>query len=138
ADALTERFVESLSFDHRLWKYDIVGSIAHSEMLADVGLITRSDAAAIKRGLLEIEAEIEAGKFKWDTGCEDIHMAIEAALTAKVGEPGKRLHTARSRNDQVALDLRLYTRDAIDLDIVPRLMELQRALAEMASKYVND
>ena len=137
ADALTEQFVESLSFDRRLWKYDVVGSIAHAEMLADVGLISRSDCAAIKRGLREIEEEIEAGKFKWDTSCEDIHMVIEAALTAKIGEPGKRLHTARSRNDQVALDLRLYTRDAIDLDIVPRLLDLQRALVESAERYAD-
>ncbi len=137
AHALTESFVESLSFDRRLWKYDIVGSIAHAEMLAEVGLITRADATAIKRGLKEIEEEIVAGKFVWDAACEDIHMALEAALTARIGEPGKRLHTARSRNDQVALDLRLYTRDAIDLDVLPRLLDLQRALVASAEEYVD-
>lgn len=134
ADALTERFVESLSFDHRLWKYDIAGSVAHAEMLAEVGLISRSDCQAIRRGLTEIGAEIEAGRFKWDSSLEDIHMAIEAALTERIGEPGKRLHTARSRNDQVALDLRLYTRDAIDLHIVPLLSNLQSALVDSAER----
>jgi len=137
ADALTERYVESLSFDQRLWQYDIVGSIAHAEMLAGVGLITRSDCQAIKRGLKAIEADITAGKFKWEPGCEDVHMAIETALIQRIGEPGKRLHTARSRNDQVALDLRLYTRDAIDLSIVPLLVDLQRALVNAARRYAD-
>ncbi|NLE58768.1 MAG: argininosuccinate lyase, partial [Planctomycetes bacterium] len=137
ADALTENYVESLSFDQRLWKYDIAGSIAHAEMLAEVGLIGKSDCQAIKRGLLEIESDIEAGKFRWDPACEDIHMAVEGALIAKVGEPGKRLHTARSRNDQVALDLRLYTRDAIDLDIVPLVADLQTALVDSAARYAD-
>ncbi len=137
ADRLTEAYVESLSFDRRLWKYDIAGSIAHAEMLADVGLISRSDLQAIRKGMKEIEDEITSGRFVWDTACEDIHMAIEAALTARVGEPGKRLHTARSRNDQVALDLRLYTRDAIDLDIVPALLELQRVLVALAGRYTD-
>ncbi len=137
ADTLTERFVESLSFDRRLWKYDIAGSIAHAEMLVEVGLVARADFQEIKRGLLAIGEEIEADKFKWDTACEDIHMAVEAALIERIGEPGKRLHTARSRNDQVALDLRLYTRDAIDLDIVPLLSELRDALLGSAQKYAE-
>ncbi len=137
ADALTENYVESLSFDQRLWKYDIAGSIAHAEMLAEVGLIGKSDCQAIKRGLLEIESDIEAGKFRWDPACEDIHMAVEGALIANVGEPGKRLHTARSRNDQVALDLRLYTRDAIDLDLVPLVADLQTALVDSAERYAD-
>ena len=136
ADALTESFVESLSFDQRLWKYDIAGSIAHAEMLADVELISRSDCNAIKRGLKDIESAIEADKFRWDPANEDIHMAIEATLTDKIGEPGKRLHTARSRNDQVALDLRLYTRDAIDLDIVPLLIDLQAALRLSLHEFI--
>ncbi len=137
ADKLTEGYVESLSFDQRLWKYDIAGSIAHAEMLAEVGLIGKADCQAIKRGLKEIESDIEAGKFKWDPACEDIHMAVEGALIAKVGEPGKRLHTARSRNDQVALDLRLYTRDAIDLDMDPLLADLQAGLVDSAEKYAD-
>jgi len=135
AHALTESYVESLSFDRRLWKYDIVGSVAHAEMLAEVGLITKADNQAIKRGLKDIEADIQAGTFIWDPACEDIHMAVEAALIERIGEPGKRLHTARSRNDQVALDLRLYTRDAIDLDVVPLLGDLQRALVDSAERY---
>lgn len=137
AHHLTESYVESLSFDQRLWQYDIAGSVAHAEMLAEVGLITRADCQAIVRGMKEIEAEIRANKFKWDPACEDIHMAIEAALIAKVGEPGKRLHTARSRNDQVALDLRLYTRDAIDLDLLPLLRCVQAGLVEMAAGCVH-
>ncbi|HPD30583.1 MAG TPA: argininosuccinate lyase [Phycisphaerae bacterium] len=137
ADVLTENYVESLSFDRRLWKYDIAGSIAHAEMLAEVGLIGKSDCRAIKRGLMEIASDIEAGKFKWDPACEDIHMAVEGALIAKVGEPAKRLHTARSRNDQVALDLRLYTRDAIDLDVLPLLADLQAALVDSAERYAD-
>lgn len=137
ADALTEQYVESLSFDRRLWKYDIAGSLAHAEMLAEVGLITKKDLAAILRGMKQIEADITAGRFTWDTAHEDIHMAIEAALTDHVGEPGKRLHTARSRNDQIALDLRLYTRDAIDLDMLPLLRDLQAALVDAAEEYVD-
>lgn len=136
-DKLTESYVESLSFDRRLWKYDIAGSIAHAEMLADVGLISKSDCQAIKRGMKEIEDDIVAGRFVWDAAHEDIHMAMEHELTRRVGEPGKRLHTARSRNDQVALDLRLYTRDAIDLDILPQLTELQRALLASAENYAD-
>ncbi|UCD30055.1 MAG: argininosuccinate lyase [Planctomycetota bacterium] len=137
ADALTESYVESLSFDRRLWKYDIVGSIAHAEMLAEVGLISKADCRAIKRGLRRIEDQIVAGKFKWDPACEDIHMAIEVALTRLVGEPGRCLHTGRSRNDQVALDLRLYVRDAIDLDIKPLLADMQRALVKSAERYAD-
>ena len=135
--ALTVKYVESLSFDRRLWKHDIAGSVAHAEMLAEVGLISPAHCRAIRRGLASIAADIQAGRFKWDLACEDIHMAIEAALITRIGEPGKRLHTARSRNDQVALDLRLYTRDAIDQDVIPRLREVQRALVELAARYVN-
>ncbi|NLX21682.1 MAG: argininosuccinate lyase [Phycisphaerae bacterium] len=135
AHALTESFVESLSFDHRLWPYDMAGSVAHAEMLAEVGLISKADAKAIRKGLEAIEVDIRAGRFRWDPSQEDIHMAIEAALTKRIGEPGQRLHTARSRNDQVALDLRLYTRDAIDLDVLPLLVDLQRALVASAERY---
>jgi argininosuccinate lyase len=137
ADKLTEGFVESLSFDRRLWKYDIAGSIAHAEMLAEVGLITKSDSQQIRRGLMGIGEDIEAGRFKWDAACEDIHMAVEGALIERTGEAGKRLHTARSRNDQVALDLRLYTRDAIDRDMLPLLTELQAALLASAEEYAD-
>ena len=137
ADKLTEAYVESLSFDQRLWPFDIAGSIAHAEMLADVGLITKADLSAIRKGLTSIQRDIQAGKFKWDFAHEDIHMAIEAALTQRIGDPGKKLHTARSRNDQVALDLRLYTRHAIDTDILPNLRDLQKALLKSAERYAD-
>lgn len=137
ADRLTESYVESLSFDMRLWPYDIAGSIAHAQMLAKVGLISKADARAIEKGLKSIARDIEAGKFKWDTAQEDIHMVVEAALIARVGEPGQRLHTARSRNDQVALDLRLYTRDAIDRDVLPGIRKLQAVLLDAAEKYAD-
>ncbi len=137
AHALTEQLVESLSFDRRLWQYDIAGSIAHAEMLAEVSLITKAEAAEIKRGLKSIAEDIEAGRFVWDAASEDIHMAVEGALIQRIGEPGKRLHTARSRNDQVALDLRLYTRDAIDRDMLVLLADLQAALVESAERYAE-
>ena len=115
-DELAARFVESLSYDTRLYKHDIAGSIAHARMLQHVGLIDEKDLVEIERGLNEIESEIEAagvtGWPGWKVELEDVHMCIEAALIEKVGEPGKKLHTGRSRNDQVALDLRLWTNDA--------------------------
>jgi len=113
-DELAARFVESLSYDTRLYKHDIAGSIAHARMLQKVGLITAEDLTAIERGLKEIESEIEAapggvtGWKGWKIALEDVHMCIEAALIEKIGEPGKKLHTGRSRNDQVALDLRMW------------------------------
>ncbi len=137
AHALTEAFVESLSFDRRLWKYDMAGSIAHAEMLAEVGLMTKADCREIKRGFTQIEADINAGTFRWDPACEDVHMALEAALIERVGDPGRKLHTGRSRNDQVALDLRLYTRDAIDLAIVPLLTGVQESLVWSAEPLVE-
>src|SRR6476646_4726342 len=102
-DALAVQFVESLSFDFRLAKHDITGSIAHATMLESVGLLSKKDLATIKKGLWGILADIEAGKIKWDVTQEDIHMAVEGELITRIGEPGRRLHTARSRNDQVAL-----------------------------------
>jgi argininosuccinate lyase len=115
-DPVAMRFVESLSYDTRLYEADIRGSLAHAQMLMQVGLITTSDRDAIARGLAEIKAEIEAanvtGWSGWKVELEDVHMCIEAALIAKVGDPGRKLHTGRSRNDQVALDLRLWLRDA--------------------------
>lgn len=115
-DPLAMRFVESLSYDTRLYDADIRGSLAHAQMLEQVGLITRSDLDAIRRGLGEIKAEIEAsdvtGWSGWKVELEDVHMCVEAALIAKIGDPGRKLHTGRSRNDQVALDLRLWLRDA--------------------------
>ncbi len=123
-DALAVHFVESLSFDYRLAKHDIIGSIAHATMLNSVGLLSKKDLAEIKRGLLEILQDIEAGKFKFDVTQEDIHMAVEAALIERIGEPGRRLHTARSRNDQVALDIRLWCREAIGI-LTEKVSDLQ-------------
>ncbi len=137
ADALTVSFVESISFDRRLWRHDIAGSIAHAEMLASVGLLTKSDVRRIRAGFASIERDIEAGRFDFDPGKEDIHMVLEAALIERIGEPGKKLHTARSRNDQIALDLRLYLRDAIDVHIAPALTNLARALLAMAAREVG-
>src|SRR6202022_912663 len=103
-----QRFTESVSFDWRLYRYDIQGSIAHAAALEKAGLINQDEFQQIKTGLEKIRQEIEAGKFVFQESLEKIHMNIEAALTAKVGAAGAKLHTARSRNDQVALDLRLY------------------------------
>src|SRR3990172_8455797 len=128
--ASVESFTESVSFDRRLYKYDIEGSIAHATMLAKCKLITEKEKASIVKGLNEILSEILAGKFEFKESLEDVHMNIESALIERIGEPGKKLHTARSRNDQVALDLRLWTRDAIDLDVVPRLRAVQQALVD--------
>ena len=130
-------FIESLSVDKRLYKYDIVGSIAHAQMLADQKLITRAELKAIKDGLLEISQEISEGRFKFDKLREDIHMAIEAALVKKIGEAGKKLHTGRSRNDQVAADIRLWMRDEIE-NLQVKLTALQKAFVKLAAKYTEN
>ena len=130
---LTAAFVQSLDFDTRLYPYDIAGSIAHAQMLSEVGLITADEFNRIRAGLEEIKAEIDAGKFVFDIAREDVHMAVEAALIARTGEPGKKLHTARSRNDQVATDFRLWTRAAVDrLDGL--LADLCRALLDAGDR----
>ncbi|OIT38782.1 argininosuccinate lyase, chloroplastic [Nicotiana attenuata] len=126
-----EKFTESISFDKALYKQDIMGSKAHASMLAKQGLMSDSDRDTILKGLDEIERQIEAGEFLWRTDREDVHMNIEAALTDLVGEPAKKLHTARSRNDQVATDFRLWCRDAID-SIISRIKNLQTALVKLA------
>ncbi|MCC6347139.1 MAG: argininosuccinate lyase, partial [Nitrospirales bacterium] len=131
-----EKYTESISFDRRLWKYDIEGSIAHAKMLAKQGIIAGGDADRIVKGLEEIHKEIEEGRFRFSEELEDIHMNIEAALIGKVGEAGGRLHTARSRNDQVALDLRLYLRAAVR-DIVGLLKELEGVLTDMAEEHLG-
>ncbi len=136
-DELAVDFVQSLSYDRRLYKYDIAGSIAHAQMLAKQKLITKSEFGKIKKGLLKIESEISNGKFKFDKTLEDIHMAIEAALIKKIGEAGKKLHTARSRNDQVALDIRMWMRDQIDV-LRNKLSCLQKAFLCLAEKYTED
>jgi len=136
-DELTVDFVESLSIDKRLYKYDIVGSIAHARMLAEQKLINKDEFNSIKDGLIEISEEISAGRFKFEKKYEDIHMAIEAALVAKIGEPGKKLHTGRSRNDQVATDVRLWMRDQIEI-LQAKITLLQKAFVKLAGKYAED
>jgi argininosuccinate lyase len=136
-DELTVDYVESLSYDQRLYKYDIVGSIAHAAMLAQQKLITQPEFKAIEKGLVEISEEIEAGRFEFDKSAEDIHMAIEAALIRKIGDPGAKLHTGRSRNDQVATDIRLWLRDEIEI-LQDGIARLQNAFVQLASKHTND
>ena len=127
----------SIGFDQALWRQDIRGSLAHAAMLAHVGVITEQDEDAIRGGLEGIGAEIDAGTFPFDPALEDIHMNIEARLTERVGEPGRRLHTARSRNDQVATDLRLWVRDAID-GLDGQLAALMLSLATRAAEHAAD
>jgi argininosuccinate lyase len=133
-DELAINFVESLSYDKRLYKYDIAASIAHAQMLAGQGLITKSELSEIKSALFEISDQIAVGRFEFDKIHEDIHMAIEAALIRKIGDVGKKLHTGRSRNDQVATDMRLWMRDEIEI-IQTRITLLQKAFVKLADKY---
>jgi len=126
-------FTESVSFDWRLYKHDIAGSIAHAKGLVKVGLLTGAEAAKIERGLRAIEREIESGKFKWDHDCEDVHMNIETALIRKIGAVGKKLHTGRSRNDQVATDIRLWLISKIRSG-AHEIQNLQKALVALAEK----
>ena len=126
-DRRVERFTESVSFDHRLFAQDIEGSVAHAQMLAKVGLLTADECRMIEQTLGEIRLEIEQGSFPFRTELEDIHMHIEKALVDRIGDVGRKLHTARSRNDQVSTDLRLWVRDAID-NIDQRLSDVQGAL----------
>ncbi|HEX9398146.1 MAG TPA: argininosuccinate lyase [Burkholderiales bacterium] len=133
-DERVKRFTASVGFDRRLAEQDIAGSIAHARMLAACGLIARRDLKAIERGLAAIHREIRAGRFAWSIDAEDVHLNIERRLVALVGEPGKRLHTARSRNDQVATDLRLWLRGEIDV-IAAELRRLQKALLDQAARH---
>jgi len=131
-----QAFTESISFDWMLSRHDIAGSIAHAKGLANVGVLTKSEAAKIERGLRAIEREMALGKFKWDPACEDVHMNIEAVLVRKIGAVGKKLHTARSRNDQVATDMRLWLRDAVQQTQLS-IVELQRALVSLAERNAD-
>ncbi|MEW6479529.1 MAG: argininosuccinate lyase [Pseudomonadota bacterium] len=133
---LVKRYTASVFFDKRLWLADITGSLAHAEMLAAQGIIGAKDLADIERGMAQIRSEIEAGTFEWKLDLEDVHLNIEARLTQLVGDAGKRLHTGRSRNDQVATDVRLWLRDEIDL-ISDLLKELQVALVDVAEQNVD-
>ena len=133
---LVQRYTASVGFDRRLADYDIQGSLAHARMLADAGIINAADLAAIERGLSQIRDEIRSGEFVWLLELEDVHLNIEKRLTALVGDAGKRLHTARSRNDQVATDVRLYLRASID-DIVRLIHAMQHALLDLAEQHVD-
>lgn len=128
---LVKRYTASVGFDQRMWKADIAGSLAHAEMLAAQGIISADDRAAIERGMAQIREEIEGGRFEWKLDLEDVHLNIEARLTTLVGDAGKRLHTGRSRNDQVATDVRLWLRDEID-GLAPLLAQMQLALVAVA------
>ncbi|PZP31620.1 MAG: argininosuccinate lyase [Roseateles depolymerans] len=133
---LVKRYTASVDFDQRLWRADITGSLAHAEMLHAQGILSAEDHAAIQSGLNAIAAEIEAGQFDWKLDLEDVHLNIEARLTERVGIAGKRLHTGRSRNDQVATDVRLWLRGEID-ELSGLLANLQRVLVEQAERHAE-
>lgn len=130
-DAFVQRFTASVNFDKRMYRQDIQGSIAHATMLASVGVLTDAERDAIIQGLGDIQKEIEAGTFNWSVELEDVHMNIESVLTARIGITGKKLHTGRSRNDQVATDIRLYLRDEIDV-IAREITRLQQGILQLA------
>jgi argininosuccinate lyase len=133
---LAASFVESISYDRRIYKQDIAGSIAHATMLAKVGLITEAERDQIIEGLKSIERDIEAGNFTFDESLEDIHMVIEDALIKRIGEPGRKLHTGRSRNDQVALDVRLWISDA-SMSLTSQIESLCRKFTELANRSTD-
>ncbi|MBT8202757.1 MAG: argininosuccinate lyase, partial [Acidimicrobiia bacterium] len=133
---LVEQFGESISFDWRLYPHDVAGSVAHARLLLEAGILDPKEFSDIETGLRQIEADIDAGTFEFDPALEDIHMNIEAALTKRVGAAGAKLHTARSRNDQVATATRLYCRAEIDA-LTDLLAGLQKALLERAGAYAG-
>ncbi|MBW1803184.1 MAG: argininosuccinate lyase [Deltaproteobacteria bacterium] len=135
-DAFVDQFNASLSFDQRLYSYDIKGSMAHCRMLAKQGILKDEEAAKIIEGLQEIERDLDRGEFPWDDSQEDIHSLIETALVDRVGEVGEKLHIGRSRNDQVALDVRLFLRDCIK-NVIQRTEDLQRALIVLAEENID-
>ncbi|MBI3546012.1 MAG: argininosuccinate lyase [Gammaproteobacteria bacterium] len=132
-NADVEAFTASIHFDRRLYRHDIMASIAHAQMLAHVGVLTHKERDSIVKGLQEIESEIDAGGFAWSVALEDVHINIEARLIDRIGEVGKKLHTGRSRNDQVATDLRLYLRDGIDAACAA-IAQLQTAILDVAER----
>lgn len=135
-DAFVEAFTASVEFDQRLYRYDIQGSIAHATMLTKAGILTEAERETISNGLKTIQRQIEAGEFTWSVALEDVHMNIESALTEAVGDAGKKLHTGRSRNDQVATDVRLYLRDEIEI-IRSEILRLQQALLTVAEREAD-
>ncbi len=135
-DAFVAQFTASVQFDQRLYRQDIQGSIAHATMLASVGVLTDAERDDIIKGLSSIQADIEAGRFEWRIDLEDVHMNIEHRLTNLIGITGKKLHTGRSRNDQVATDIRLYLRDEID-QLMQLLAKLERGILTLASQHTD-
>ena len=135
-DERVKRYTASVGFDRRMALFDVEGSLAHAAMLAATGVITAVDLADIRRGMAVIREEIESGRFEWSLDAEDVHLNVERRLTALVGDAGKRLHTGRSRNDQVATDIRLYLRDAID-GIGAHLQGLRRVLLDLAERHAD-
>ncbi|HEX5337650.1 MAG TPA: argininosuccinate lyase [Gallionella sp.] len=133
---LVKRYTASVGFDYKLALFDIQGSLAHAQMLASCGIIAAQDLSDIQRGLGQIENEVLSGEFEWSLDLEDVHLNIEKRLTTLVGDAGKRLHTGRSRNDQVATDVRLYLRSAID-DLIGLIAALQGALLDLAAQHTN-
>ena len=133
---IVKRYTASITFDYRLAEFDIQGSLAHAAMLHHVGVLSKDDLMAIQRGMEVLLTEIRAGQFVWSLDREDVHLNIEAALTAKIGDAGKRLHTGRSRNDQVATDIRLFLRDASDR-ILAGLAACQTALVDLAEQHTD-
>ncbi|HNZ55776.1 MAG TPA: argininosuccinate lyase [Methylophilaceae bacterium] len=133
---LVKKYTASVGFDYRLAMYDIQGSIAHAQMLSEQGIISHEDCTAIEAGLLDIKEEINAGKFDWQLNLEDVHLNIEKRLTDKIGDAGKRLHTGRSRNDQVATDVRLWLRD-VTLQVIEGLSHLQASLLDLAEAHFD-
>jgi len=135
-DAFVEEFTASVAFDQRMYAQDIAGSQAHARMLAKISVLTEAECESIVKALDEIKQEINNGEFTWRVDLEDVHMNIEARLVEKIGEPGKKLHTGRSRNDQVATDIRLYVREQIDF-IDAELNRMQLAVLDVADKYAD-
>ena len=135
-DAFVEAFTASVDFDKQLARYDIQGSIAHATMLAEVGVLSADELADIERGLAQISAQITVGDFTWSVALEDVHMNIEKALTDIIGDTGKKLHTGRSRNDQIATDIRLYLRAMVD-EILEKLQRLQSGLLNLAEQEAD-
>ena len=130
-DRIADDFNSSIHFDCRMYKEDITGSMAHAAMLGSKGIISQTDADRLIDGLQEILDDLNSGKLEIDLGCEDIHMFVEQVLTQRLGDVGKKLHTARSRNDQVALDLRMYLRERID-EIIPLIKDVISAITGQA------
>ena len=135
-DAFVEAFTASISFDQRLYRHDIEGSMAHAKMLNKVGVLTDEECQSILDGLAQVEHEIESGKLQWSVSLEDIHMNVEARLTDLIGDTGKKLHTGRSRNDQIATDIRLYLREEIDF-IIEEIQRLQQGLLGLAEREAS-